>query len=65
MLDNLRRVAADFDNYRRRVAREQSQLYTRAGERVVVKLLPVLDDLCVRSRRRSTMRRRRCWRACG
>ena len=45
VLDNLRRVAADFDNYRKRVAREQNQLYTRAGERVVVKLLPVLDDL--------------------
>ena len=45
VLDNLRRVAADFDNYRKRVAREQNQLHTRAGERVVVKLLPVLDDL--------------------
>ena len=45
VLDNLRRVAADFDNYRKRVAREQAQLYARAGERVVAKLLPVLDDL--------------------
>ena len=45
VLDNLRRVAADFDNYRKRVAREQDQLYARAGERVVVKLLPVIDDL--------------------
>ncbi len=45
VLDNLRRVAADFDNYRKRVAREQTQLYARAGERVVVKLLPVIDDL--------------------
>ena len=45
VLDNLRRVAADFDNYRKRVAREQSQLYARECERVVVKLLPVLDDL--------------------
>ena len=45
VLDNLRRVAADFDNYRKRVAREQSQLYARASERVVAKLLPVLDDL--------------------
>ena len=45
VFDNLRRVAADFDNYRKRVAREQAQLHTRAAERVVVKLLPVLDDL--------------------
>jgi molecular chaperone GrpE len=44
VFDNLRRVAADFDNYRKRVAREQTQLYMRAGERVVAKLLPVLDD---------------------
>ena len=44
-LDDLRRVAADFDNYRKRVVREQAQLYARAGERVVAKLLPVLDDL--------------------
>ncbi len=45
VLDNLRRVAADFDNYRKRVAREQAQLYARSSERVVAKLLPVLDDL--------------------
>ena len=45
VLDNLRRVAADFDNYRKRVAREQAQLYVRAGERLAAKLLPVLDDL--------------------
>ena len=44
-LDDLRRVAADFDNYRKRVVREQAQLSARAGERVVAKLLPVLDDL--------------------
>ncbi len=45
VLDDLRRVAADFDNYRKRVAREQAQLFARAGERLVAKLLPVLDDL--------------------
>ncbi|HET9242668.1 MAG TPA: nucleotide exchange factor GrpE, partial [Gaiella sp.] len=44
-LDDLRRVAADFDNYRKRVAREQMQMLARSGERVVAKLLPVLDDL--------------------
>ena len=45
VLDDLRRVAADFDNYRKRVAREQRQILARSGERVVAKLLPVLDDL--------------------
>ena len=44
-LDDLRRVAADFDNYRKRVVREQAQLFARSGERVVAKLVPVLDDL--------------------
>ena len=45
VLDDLRRVAADFDNYRKRVVREQAQILARSGERVVAKLLPVLDDL--------------------
>jgi molecular chaperone GrpE len=44
-MDDLRRVAADFDNYRKRVAREQTQILARSGERVVAKLIPVLDDL--------------------
>jgi molecular chaperone GrpE len=44
-MDDLRRVAADFDNYRKRIAREQLQILQRSGERVVAKLLPVLDDL--------------------
>ena len=44
-MDDLRRVAADFDNFRKRVAREQTQILARSGERVVAKLLPVLDDL--------------------
>jgi molecular chaperone GrpE len=44
-LDDLRRLAADFDNYRKRAARDQQAFVARAGERLVVKLLPVLDDL--------------------
>jgi molecular chaperone GrpE len=39
------RLAADFDNYRKRVAREHSELMGRATERLVKELLPVLDDL--------------------
>jgi molecular chaperone GrpE len=39
------RLAADFDNYRKRVAREQTELYRRANERLLHELLPVLDDL--------------------
>lgn len=44
-LDDLRRLAADFDNYRKRELRDRQQLVARSGERVVTKLLPVLDDL--------------------
>jgi len=39
------RLAADFDNYRKRVAREHADLTARATERLVNELLPVLDDL--------------------
>jgi molecular chaperone GrpE len=44
-LDDLRRVAADFDNFRKRVAREQESIVSRASERLLRELLPVLDDL--------------------
>jgi molecular chaperone GrpE len=43
-LDDLRRVAADFDNYRKRTSREQALVLDRAAERVVRELLPVLDS---------------------
>lgn len=42
---DLQRVAADFDNYRKRTVREQESLVARAHERLVAKLLPVLDNL--------------------
>src|SRR5437870_13923226 len=44
-LNDLKRVAADFDNYRKRAARDQQSLVARAHERLVKELLPVLDDL--------------------
>ena len=44
-LGDLQRLAADFDNYRKRVARDQAQLVARAHEGLVKELLPVLDDL--------------------
>ena len=43
--DSYLRLAADFDNYRKRVAREQVELTSRANERLLNELLPVLDDL--------------------
>jgi len=39
------RLAADFDNYKKRVARERNELVTLANERLVKELLPILDDL--------------------
>jgi molecular chaperone GrpE len=44
-IDRLKRVAADFDNYRKRATRERDELIERANERLVKELLPVLDDL--------------------
>lgn len=44
-LDALQRLKAEFDNYRKRVARDQRELAARAHERLVGELVPVLDDL--------------------
>jgi molecular chaperone GrpE len=44
-LDDLKRVAADFDNYRKRTVRDKEALAARAHERLVKQLLPVLDNL--------------------
>ncbi len=44
-LDALQRLKAEFDNYRKRVARDQQELAARAHERLVEELVPVLDDL--------------------
>ena len=45
LFDRLQRLAAEFDNYRKRSAREQAQQATRANERLVKELLPIVDDL--------------------
>ena len=44
-LADLQRLAADFDNYRKRVLREQDAFAARASARLVERLLPVVDDL--------------------
>ena len=41
----LQRTAADFDNYRKRVARDAADQAVRAAESLVGELLPVLDNL--------------------
>jgi len=44
-LDQLRRLSAEFANYKKRMAREQVAITERATERLVKELLPVHDDL--------------------
>jgi molecular chaperone GrpE len=45
LFGRLQRLAAEFDNYRKRNARENAALTERANERVVKELIPILDDL--------------------
>ena len=42
-LDTLRRLQADFENYKKRMVRQQTDHLERAAEDLVTKLLPVLD----------------------
>jgi len=44
-LETLQRVAADFDNYRKRVERDHAENVMRASQRIIEKLLPTLDNL--------------------
>ncbi len=41
----LQRTQADFENYRKRIARQQEEQSARASQNLVEKLLPVLDAL--------------------
>lgn len=42
---DLQRVAADFDNFRKRMLRDQADNVERASQRVVMGLMPTLDTL--------------------
>ncbi|HEX5449697.1 MAG TPA: nucleotide exchange factor GrpE [Gaiellaceae bacterium] len=44
-LDALQRLKAEFDNYRKRVARDDAERAARTAERLLSSLVPVLDDL--------------------
>ena len=43
--DRLLRLAADFENYKKRAARERQEYVQLANERLIAELLPILDDL--------------------
>ncbi|UOQ74444.1 nucleotide exchange factor GrpE [Hymenobacter cellulosilyticus] len=42
--DKYLRLAAEFDNYKRRTAKERQDLFKTASQELMVALLPVLDD---------------------
>ena len=44
-LDTAQRLQADFENYRKRVARDAEDAAKRAGQRVIGEMLPALDNL--------------------
>ena len=43
--DQILRLRAEFDNYRKRTLKEKTELILNGGEKVMTALLPVLDDL--------------------
>jgi molecular chaperone GrpE len=42
-LDSLRRLQADFDNYRKRVQKDTEMAADRAAEKLIAAMVPVLD----------------------
>ena len=45
LLDNLKSLKADFDNYRKRMVKEQTRILETGEAGLVKKLLPVIDNL--------------------
>ncbi len=45
LFDRLQRLAAEFDNYRKRAERDRAAMASLANERLVKELIPILDDL--------------------
>ena len=43
-LETMQRIAAEFDNYRKRTERDRTELVTRATRRLVTDMLPTLDS---------------------
>jgi molecular chaperone GrpE len=44
LMDTLKRLAADFDNYRKRSEQEKKEAASFAGNQLVFKLFPILDN---------------------
>ena len=45
LLDSLKRLKADFDNYRKRMVKEQTHILQTAEAGLIRKLLPIIDNL--------------------
>jgi len=45
MKDGWQRARAEFDNYRKRIERENSMVYQNATANIIKRYLPILDDL--------------------
>ncbi|MBP7477297.1 MAG: nucleotide exchange factor GrpE [Chitinophagales bacterium] len=43
--DKYLRLFAEFDNYKKRNARERIELFASAGKEVILEVLPIMDDL--------------------
>jgi molecular chaperone GrpE len=43
-LDDLQRLAAEFENYRKRAGREREEIVERSTQRLVEEMLPILDS---------------------
>jgi len=43
--DRYQRLAAEFDNYRKRTLKERAELILNGSEKAIVTLLPVIDDM--------------------
>lgn len=43
--DNYLRATADFQNYKRRTEKEKSDIYKYAGEKLLVDILPIVDNI--------------------
>ena len=43
--DQLLRKIAEFDNYRKRTIKEKTDLILNGGEKTIVTILPVIDDM--------------------
>lgn len=52
-LEALRRLQAEFDNFRKRTTRQQTELLDRATEGLLERLLPVLDAIDLAQQHRS------------